>query len=190
MLGRLFLLFTVVPLVELALLIRVGRWLGALPTVGLVAATGLAGAWLARRESTRSWSAVRDELAAGRVPGEELLHTLFIVLAGALLVTPGVLTDVIGLLALVRPVRALGVEAARARLARGLEQGTVQFFHAGPFSGSDDAPTAGGPGNGPGSTADGGDDEEDGWHRRPAREEPDTGDGDPPEGRTGRIVDV
>lgn len=185
MLGRLFLLFTVVPLLELALLIRVGRWLGALPTVGLVAATGLAGAWLARRESTRSWRAVRDELAAGRVPGEELLHTLFIVLAGALLVTPGVLTDVVGLLALVRPVRALGVEAARARLARGLEEGTVRIFHAGPFGSSGDGP--------PGGASDGepsAGEEEDGWHRRPSPEEAGGDDEGSPEGRPGRIVDV
>lgn len=187
MLGRLFLLFTVVPLVELALLIRVGRWLGALPTVGLVAATGLAGAWLARRESTRSWRAVRDRLEAGRVPGEELLHTLFIVLAGALLVTPGVLTDAVGLLALVRPVRARMVEAARARLARGLEQGPIRIFRGGPF-GSADAP--------PEDSRDGGDASgEDGWHRRspeeptrPAEEEDEEG---PREGdRPGRIVDV
>jgi UPF0716 protein FxsA len=187
-LGRLFLLFTVVPLVELALLIRVGRWLGALPTVGLVAATGLAGAWLARRESTRSWRAVRDELAAGRVPGEELLHTLFIVLAGALLVTPGVLTDVVGLLALVRPVRALGVEAARARLARGLEEGTVRFFHAGPFGASDDAPPGGAPDRGPAAGPD--DEEEDGWHRRPSPEAPGDDDEGPTEERPGRVVDV
>ncbi len=188
MLGRLFLLFTVVPLVELALLIRVGRWLGALPTVGLVAATGLAGAWLARRESTRSWRAVRDELAAGRVPGEELLHTLFIVLAGALLVTPGVLTDVVGLLALIRPVRALGVEAARARLARGLEEGTVRFFHAGPFGSSGDGPPGGTPDGEP--AAGERDEDEDGWHRRPSPEGGGEDDEGSPEGQPGRIVDV
>lgn len=191
MLGRLFLLFTVVPLVELALLIRVGRWIGALPTVGLVAATGLAGAWLARRESTRSWRAVRERLAAGRVPGEELLHTLFIVLAGALLVTPGVLTDVVGLLALVRPVRELMVGAARTRLARGLEQGTLRFFHAGssaPFGDGttgDDRTGSGGEAGDPGGR------EGNGWHRRSS-----TGEGDDPgedareRDRSGRIVDV
>lgn len=181
MLGRLFLLFTLVPLAELALLIRVGEWIGALPTVGLVAGTGLAGAWLARRESTRSWRAVRRELSAGRVPGEELLHTLIIVLAGALLVTPGVLTDAAGLLALVRPVRSLAVDVARRRLARGLEEGSIHVFGAG-FTGSGDA--GGAPGEAP---EDGG---EEGWHRRSTPgdgddgEEPDAGE------RPGRVVEL
>lgn len=180
MLGRLFLLFTVVPLVELALLIRIGEWLGALPTVGLVAGTGLVGAWLARRESTRSWRAVRRELSAGRVPGEELLHTLLVVLAGALLVTPGVLTDVVGLLTLVRPVRALAVDLARSRLARGLETGSIRIFHSGTSAG--------------GTAPDGEDtppddaDADDGWHRRPST--PDSGDDAAPDDRSGRVVDL
>lgn len=176
MLARLFLLFTVVPLVEIALLVRVGQWMGALPTVGLVAGTGMVGAWLARRESTRSWRAVQRELSAGRVPGEELLHTLLVLLAGALLVTPGVLTDVVGLLALLRSVRSLMVDALRTRLARGLEQGTLRVFHAGL---SDDEPPPGGE-----------DAEEEGWHRRPSSPEAESGDESAARDRPGRIVDV
>lgn len=178
MLGRLFLLFTVVPLVELALLIRVGQWIGAMPTVGLVAGTGVVGAWLARRESTRSWRAVQHELSAGRVPGEELLHTLLVVLAGALLVTPGVLTDAAGLLTLARPVRNLMVDAARNRLARGLEEGTLRVFHTG-FAGREP----------PEEEAEGGDGG-DGWHRRPSSTDSARGEEGPAQDRPGRIVDV
>lgn len=106
MLLRLFLLFTLVPLVELLLLLRIGSTIGLAPTLLLVIATGFAGAWLARREGLRSWNAVRDELAAGRLPATELLHSLLILLAGIVLVTPGVLTDLVGLTLLVRPIRA------------------------------------------------------------------------------------
>lgn len=176
MIGRLFLLFTVVPLVELVVLIRIGQWLGALPTIALVAATGMVGAWLARREGSRSWRAVRRELAEGRVPGEELLHTLLIVVAGALLVTPGVFTDVAGLLALVRPTRELAVKAVRKRLARGLEEGTVRMFWAG--SAGPGAPEQGA----------GDDDGGSGWYRRPSPRDDASEPRD--ERREGRVIDV
>ena len=126
MFFRLLLLFTLVPLVELYLLIRIGGLIGAGPTILLVLGTGAVGAWLARREGLRSWIAVQQELAAGRLPAEELLHALLVVIAGVLLVTPGVFTDAFGLLMLVRPVRAALIRrwsglyggARRSRVAR------------------------------------------------------------------------
>lgn len=128
MFGRLFLLFTLVPLLELALLIRIGEWLGVLPTVALVLVTGVVGAGLARREGMRTWQRVQDELAAGRVPGGELLHALMVVVAGAFLVTPGVLTDVAGLGLLVRPLREVVIGRVRRSLERRVEEGTVRVF--------------------------------------------------------------
>lgn len=116
MLLRLFLLFTLVPLVELFLLLRIGALIGAGPTVLLVIATGVAGAWLARREGLRSWRAVQAELEAGRLPARELLHSLLILIAGVVLVTPGVLTDLVGLLLLLRPLRRRLI----AKVERGL----------------------------------------------------------------------
>ena len=136
MLGRLFLLFTAVPLVELWLLLRIGAWMGLLPTLALVVGTGVAGAWLARREGTRCWTAVRSELAAGRVPGQELLHALLVLAAGLLLVTPGILTDVTGLLLLFRPTRRLAVRALRRRLEAGVRTGAVRVFTSAPGSGA------------------------------------------------------
>lgn len=118
MLLRLFLLFTLVPLAELFLLLRIGALIGLAPTLLLVIATGFAGAWLARHEGLRSWGAVQSELAAGRLPAEELLHSLLILVAGVVLVTPGVLTDLAGLLLLVRPLRSSLI----GRLRRDLEQ--------------------------------------------------------------------
>lgn len=123
---RLILLFTLLPLAELTLLFRIGEWLGAGATLGLVIGTGVVGAWLARREGLRTWERVRAELAEGRMPGEELLHALLVLIAGVVLVTPGVLTDVAGLLLLVRPIRDAVVKRTRKRLA-----GRVQFQSVG-----------------------------------------------------------
>lgn len=127
MLLRLFLLFTLVPVIELVLLIRIGGLIGLGPTLGIVLATGAAGAWLARREGLRSWLAVQRELADGRLPGQELVHGLLILLAGVVLVTPGVLTDLAGILLLVRPVRRVLIARLRERFTRQLEAGTVGF---------------------------------------------------------------
>lgn len=123
---RLILLFTLLPLAELSLLFRIGEWLGAGATLGLVIGTGVVGAWLARREGLRTWERVRGEIAEGRMPGEELLHALLVLIAGVVLVTPGVLTDVAGLLLLVRPIREAVVKRTTKRLA-----GRVQFQSVG-----------------------------------------------------------
>lgn len=155
MLGRLFLLFTLVPLVELMLLVEVGQRLGLGPTLFLVVVTGLVGAALARREGARTWRRVQEELAGGRLPGGELLSALLVLLAGALLVTPGVLTDAAGLLILVRPARSRVVGLLRAHLMEKMEDGELHVF------------TSGSPGR-TGREADG-EDAPEGWHRRPDR---------------------
>ncbi|MFQ5678014.1 MAG: FxsA family protein [Gemmatimonadota bacterium] len=121
MLLRLFLLFTLVPLVELVVLIRLGALFGFGPTLLLVLGTGMAGAWLARREGLRSWRAVQAELGEGRLPGEELVHGLLILGAGIVLITPGVFTDLAGILLLVRPVRTALIRRVRTRMERTLE---------------------------------------------------------------------
>ncbi|WP_419162861.1 FxsA family protein [Candidatus Palauibacter sp.] len=126
MLLRLFLLFTIVPVVELALLIRLGGYLGLGPTLLLVLGTGAAGAWLARREGLRSWMAVRDELQGGQLPGESLIHALLILVAGVVLITPGVLTDLAGILLLVPPVRRGLIARVRDRLSAQIESGAIR----------------------------------------------------------------
>ena len=123
---RLFLLFTLVPVVELALLIRLGGLLGLGPTLLLVLGTGAAGAWLARREGVRAWLAVRDELAGGQLPGEALVHALLILVAGVVLITPGVLTDVAGILLLLPPVRRGLIARVRDRFRAQLEAGSIR----------------------------------------------------------------
>jgi len=102
---RLFLLFTLVPLVELSLLFWIAQHTGWVFTLGLVIVTGVVGAWLARREGLRCWLEVQRQLAQGQVPAEPLLEGLMILLAGAVLITPGVLTDIVGFTLLVPPIR-------------------------------------------------------------------------------------
>ncbi len=116
MLGRLILLFTVVPFVELALLIWIGRRIGPLPTIALVLATGVLGASLARYQGLATWARFRRALAEGRLPGTELVEGLMILVAGAVLLTPGVLTDLAGFLLLTPPVRRFLVRWAEPRL--------------------------------------------------------------------------
>ena len=99
--------FLVVPVVELYVIITVGQAIGVLPTVALLLADALLGAALFRREGRRAWQALRVALSEQRVPGREVADGALVVLGGALLLTPGFVTDVFGLLCLLPPTRAV-----------------------------------------------------------------------------------
>ncbi len=99
--------FLVVPVVELYVIITVGQAIGVLPTVALLLADALLGAALVRREGRRAWQALRVALSEQRVPGREVADGALVVLGGALLLTPGFVTDVFGLLCLLPPTRAV-----------------------------------------------------------------------------------
>lgn len=124
MLARLILLFTLVPAVDLVLLIWIGRRIGTAPTLALILVTGLLGGWLARREGMRAWRQVRGALAAGQVPGDALLRGLFVFVGGALLIAPGVITDLVGLVLLAPPVQRAAVRRLRRRLERRVMRST------------------------------------------------------------------
>lgn len=87
----------VVPLVEIYLLVQVGQVLGALPTVALLLGMSLLGAYLLRREGTRTWRAFRAAMGSGRVPAREVADGALVIFGGALLLTPGFATDLVGL---------------------------------------------------------------------------------------------
>jgi len=125
MLLRLFLLFTIIPIAELSLLIRIGGLIGLGPTLGLVIATGAAGAWLSRREGLKSWLTVQRELAQGRLPGEEMVHAVLILVAGIVLLTPGVITDAMGIVLLIRPVRRRLIARLRERFSQQIAAGAA-----------------------------------------------------------------
>jgi UPF0716 protein FxsA len=133
--AKLALLFTVVPLVELYLLLLIGDFLGFWPTVTVVIATALVGAWLAKREGRRVLGQWRESLSAGRMPEEGVLGGVLLLVGGVLLVTPGVLTDVVGLALLVPFTRARVADWLRprieARLQRGVDAGSIQVVNVG-----------------------------------------------------------
>ena len=101
MLFGLFFLFTLVPLVELYLLIRLGTYIGAVDTIAIVIGTGVAGGLLAKSQGLAVFDRMRAELNQGRLPAESLFDGLLILIAGAMLITPGLLTDGLGLLLLI-----------------------------------------------------------------------------------------
>ncbi len=100
------LLFVVVPFLELLVIIQVGQTVGAGWTIGVLVLISILGAWMVKREGVGVLRRVRVRMRAGEVPGNELTDGVFILFAGALLITPGFLTDVLGILLLVPPVRA------------------------------------------------------------------------------------
>ncbi len=110
--------FLVVPVAELAVLIAVGSHIGFLNTFVLLLAMSVMGAWLARREGLGAWRRLQAALVEGRMPTAEVADGAMILLAGALLLTPGFLTDVAGVLLLLPPVRAVARRWLPALLAR------------------------------------------------------------------------
>lgn len=124
--GRLLLLFIVVPAVELALLIEVGQRIGTGLTLALIVITGIVGASLARREGLRVLSRVRQELDTGVIPGDALVDGLMILVASALLVTPGILTDAVGFLCLIPAFRKQTKRWLRTQFEQAVMRGQVR----------------------------------------------------------------
>ncbi len=124
--GRLLLLFIALPAIELALLIQIGQRIGTGETIGLIVLTGIAGAAMARSQGLRVLSEVQERLGRGEVPADSLVDGLMILVASALLITPGVLTDVIGFLCLVPGVRRLVKRDVMRRLEKAVREQKVQ----------------------------------------------------------------
>ena len=95
------------PILEIAVLILVGEWIGLLPTLGIVVGSALVGAILLKRQGFAALGRIRAEAAAGRVPGRDIGHGVMIVVAGVLLLLPGLIGDTIGILLFLPPVRDL-----------------------------------------------------------------------------------
>ena len=125
MLIRLFILFAVIPVIELYLLIKVGSLIGALPTVALVLSISLAGAWLVRHQGFEILRRIQAELAQGRLPAAELLDGAMVLVGGVLLLTPGFFTDVLGLFFLIPFTRAVIKQLTRLWLERRLARGVI-----------------------------------------------------------------
>ena len=105
MLLKLFLAFTIIPIIEIFLLIEIGSMFGALTAVTLVILTGFLGAFLARMQGLQTLYRIQESLREGRMPSVELLDALLIGIAGLVLLTPGFLTDSAGFLLLIPVTR-------------------------------------------------------------------------------------
>jgi UPF0716 protein FxsA len=110
-------LFLLLPIAELYVIIQIGQAIGLVPTLALLIVDGFVGAALARSQGRVAWERFNRALAEGRVPARETFDGAMIILGGALLLTPGFITDVVGLCLLIPPTRAL-LRAGVARLAR------------------------------------------------------------------------
>lgn len=100
-------LFIVVPIVELFVIIKIGGLIGVWPTIALLLADALLGSLLLRHQGRGAWRRFNEALAARRFPGREVADGLLIAIGGTLLLTPGFVTDIVGLILLVPPTRAI-----------------------------------------------------------------------------------
>lgn len=117
--------FIVIPLAELALIIEVGQALGLPATIAILLADSILGGLLMRAQGRAAWRRLREAMNAGRVPHREALDGALVIFGGALLLTPGFITDVVGLLLLIPPTRAIARRIASAMIARRMVAGVV-----------------------------------------------------------------
>ncbi len=128
MLFRLLLLFTVIPVIELALLIKIGGIIGTMNTVMIILITGIWGAMLARAQGMRVLQRMRENMLAGIMPTEELFDGGMVLVGGALLLTPGFVTDFLGLIFLIPQTRALIKEYLKRWIQHKMDSGQIYTY--------------------------------------------------------------
>lgn len=130
-------LFIVVPIAELYLIYTIGDAIGVLPTLLLLAVDSVLGSLLLRSQGRAVWRRFNETMAAGRVPHQELQHGIAVVFGGALLMTPGFLSDIVGVLLLLPPTRAVILRLVMRRLAKRVEARVVPGGARPPSRGAD-----------------------------------------------------
>ena len=131
MLIKLILLFTLVPLIELALLIKIGTYIGVTSTISLVILTGVSGAILAKMQGLQTLRKIQNDISNGILPTPELFNGVLILAGGLLLLTPGFITDTLGLLALIPFTRRWIKKVLRKKIERMIRSEDIHFtsFH-------------------------------------------------------------
>lgn len=130
MLARLFLLFTLVPVVEIVLLVWIANRTSVLAVLAFVVGTGILGAWLARRQGFQTLRRISADLEAGRAPAQSMLDGLLVFIAAVLLVVPGLLTDLVAILLLFPPSRRVVKSLLGRRMqVRAAAGGQASFAH-------------------------------------------------------------
>ena len=118
-------LFIAIPIAELYLIYTIGDAIGVLPTLLLLAVDSVLGSLLLRSQGRAVWRRFNETMAAGRVPHQELQHGIAVIVGGALLLTPGFLSDIVGLLLLLPPTRAVILRLVMRRLTKRVEARVV-----------------------------------------------------------------
>jgi UPF0716 protein FxsA len=121
----LIVVFIVVPLAELYVIIQVGQAIGALPTIAILLLDSVLGSMLLRAQGRAAWRRFNEALAAGRMPHREVVDGVLVIFGGAFLITPGFITDVVGVVLLLPPTRALVRAWLARRLSRRVSVGVV-----------------------------------------------------------------
>jgi UPF0716 protein FxsA len=125
---KLILLFTLVPLTELALLMKLSRYIGGLYTVGIVLFTGVLGAYLAKSQGKEILFRIKYEMQQGNLPGEQLINGLCVLVGGAMLLTPGILTDLFGFILVIPISREIIKIYIKKKFNRMIEEGNMNFY--------------------------------------------------------------
>ena len=128
MFFKLTLLFTLGPLLEIYVLIRIGEMIGALETIALVVLTGVVGAALAKTQGLLILRRIQQELYHGELPGDELLSGLCVLIGGAFLITPGIISDVLGFLLILPATRKIFKDFLKRKANRMIQDGTFQIW--------------------------------------------------------------
>lgn len=129
MLMKLILLFTITPIVELFILFQLAGVMGVWSTIGLVFITGIAGAYLAKSEGRLIISKIRSELNEGRLPGNELINGLCVLVGGALLLTPGLITDILGFSLVLPGVREIYKVYIKRKFRKVIDGGNINIYY-------------------------------------------------------------
>lgn len=125
---RLLLLFTLIPIIEVFLLLEMSEHFGLLASIIIVLGTGIVGAWLAKLQGFLALNALRGELVQGRLPADKVIDGVLILIAGVVLITPGILTDIVGLSLLLPPVRSAVRKFATAWLTKRVQVTTASIW--------------------------------------------------------------
>ncbi|MBP2027675.1 UPF0716 protein FxsA [Acetoanaerobium pronyense] len=128
MFFKLILAFTVIPVIELWILIRLGSEIGILNTILIVFLTGVVGAFLAKKEGLGIVNRIRMDMSQGKMPADELINGLCVLVGGAMLLTPGIFTDLIGLSLVIPGTRNFIKTKIREKMKKGIESGTIIYY--------------------------------------------------------------
>ncbi len=129
MLLKLIMLFTVIPIIELMLLLRINQYIGFGYTILLVFLTGVVGAFLAKQQGRGILHRIKRDMAQGQMPGDELVNGLCVLIGGALLLTPGIITDIAGFSLVIPSTRHALKQSIKRKMKQMIREGTVHVHY-------------------------------------------------------------